>query len=273
MDLKNYFTTGEFSKILGVSKDTLFYYDKIGIFSPQLKLDNKYRYYSIFQIEPFYVIYVLKELGMPLNEIKDYMSEKNPSKLINILNKLDLDIDKQILKLKEMKSFIEKKKSLTESAKFIKHQSIDIIDLEEEYLFISLVKDNGDENLVFKALAEHIQDYIGSRGFMPPSIGQINYSNSTSHGPYGFLAYFYTKILDPKPDEKIYKKVKGSYLTSYHLTGYSNINESYENMINFAVVNNIKTEGYFFEDIVIDELATSGYDNFAVEISIKVLEK
>lgn len=76
MDLKNYFTTGEFSKILGVSKDTLFYYDKIGIFSPQLKLDNKYRYYSIFQIEPFYVIYVLKELGMPLNEIKDYMSEK-----------------------------------------------------------------------------------------------------------------------------------------------------------------------------------------------------
>ena len=30
---KNYFTTGEFAKICGVKKQTLFHYDDIGIFS------------------------------------------------------------------------------------------------------------------------------------------------------------------------------------------------------------------------------------------------
>ena len=32
-----YFTTGEFARILGVKKHTLFHYDQIGLFSPALK--------------------------------------------------------------------------------------------------------------------------------------------------------------------------------------------------------------------------------------------
>ncbi len=32
-----YFTTGEFARILGVRKHTLFHYDEIGLFSPALK--------------------------------------------------------------------------------------------------------------------------------------------------------------------------------------------------------------------------------------------
>nr|WP_243686593.1 MerR family DNA-binding transcriptional regulator [Clostridioides difficile] len=34
---KNYFTTGEFAKICGINKKTLFHYDDIGLFSPELK--------------------------------------------------------------------------------------------------------------------------------------------------------------------------------------------------------------------------------------------
>ena len=32
-----YFTTGEFAKILGVKKHTLFHYDEIGLFSPAVR--------------------------------------------------------------------------------------------------------------------------------------------------------------------------------------------------------------------------------------------
>ena len=38
-----YFTTGEFARILGVRKHTLFHYDEIGLFSPALKEENGYR--------------------------------------------------------------------------------------------------------------------------------------------------------------------------------------------------------------------------------------
>ncbi|WP_268334816.1 MerR family DNA-binding transcriptional regulator, partial [Bacillus inaquosorum] len=40
LHLQTHLTTGQFSKLMGVSKDTLFHYDRIGIFSPELKADN-----------------------------------------------------------------------------------------------------------------------------------------------------------------------------------------------------------------------------------------
>ena len=48
-----YFTTGEFARILGVRKHTLFHYDEIGLFSPALKEENGYRYYFVWQMDMF----------------------------------------------------------------------------------------------------------------------------------------------------------------------------------------------------------------------------
>ena len=50
-----YYLTGEVSKITGVSKDTLYFYDKVGLLKPD-KIDerNHYRYYShrnLWQLE------------------------------------------------------------------------------------------------------------------------------------------------------------------------------------------------------------------------------
>ena len=54
MDKKiNVLTTGQFAKIVRVSKDTLFYYDKIGLFKPEIVSKNGYRYYSYNQYYTF----------------------------------------------------------------------------------------------------------------------------------------------------------------------------------------------------------------------------
>ena len=65
------FTTGAFAALCGVTKHTLFHYDEIGIFSPAIRGENGYRYYAPVQVEVFQVISVLKEMGMPLADIKD----------------------------------------------------------------------------------------------------------------------------------------------------------------------------------------------------------
>ena len=58
-----YFTTGEFARILGVRKHTLFHYDEIGLFSPALKEENGYRYYFVWQMDMFEGIRALQKLG------------------------------------------------------------------------------------------------------------------------------------------------------------------------------------------------------------------
>ena len=58
--------TGEFAKLCGTNKRTLFHYDEIGLFSPAYTDEKGYRYYSENQCDVFFTITCLKELGMPL---------------------------------------------------------------------------------------------------------------------------------------------------------------------------------------------------------------
>ena len=56
MDHNKYMTTGEFARRMGVTKNMLFHYDKIRLFSPEIVDTNEYRYYSIYQAVESYRI-------------------------------------------------------------------------------------------------------------------------------------------------------------------------------------------------------------------------
>ncbi|MEA4988772.1 MAG: MerR family DNA-binding transcriptional regulator, partial [Anaerovorax sp.] len=51
--MKEYLTTGEFASLCGVKKDTILYYDEIGILKPDYFAENGYRYYSPNQVMIF----------------------------------------------------------------------------------------------------------------------------------------------------------------------------------------------------------------------------
>lgn len=66
---------GEFSRICQATVKTLRYYDEIGLLIPDnIDKFTNYRYYSSFQINTYYNIITLKELGLTLEEIKDNLS-------------------------------------------------------------------------------------------------------------------------------------------------------------------------------------------------------
>ncbi|POP31301.1 MerR family DNA-binding transcriptional regulator [Lactonifactor longoviformis] len=96
-----YLTTGEFARLTGVTKHTLFHYDEIGLFSPAVKGDNNYRYYTVSQLDVFDVIWTLKELDMPLKEIKSYLEHKSPRALLALLEKEEAIIDGKLTQLKK----------------------------------------------------------------------------------------------------------------------------------------------------------------------------
>ena len=62
MNRERYLTTGEFARIAGVKKHTLFHYDEIGLFRPEVTLENGYRCYTFAQLDEFDVISMLREL-------------------------------------------------------------------------------------------------------------------------------------------------------------------------------------------------------------------
>ena len=88
MLLNQRFTIGEMAKMHNIPESTLRYYDEKGIFHPAIvDSQTNYRYYTIDQFSMLDTIKFLRQLNIPLKEIKRYIDERTPSFAMNLLEK------------------------------------------------------------------------------------------------------------------------------------------------------------------------------------------
>lgn len=96
--------TNEISKMVGVSKRTLQYYDDEGIINVS-RSENNYRLYDQKTLEQLWEIMIYKEMGLKLKEIKQIllMSEDEKKEYLGLRIK---ELEKRISVLKEQDKFI-----------------------------------------------------------------------------------------------------------------------------------------------------------------------
>ena len=86
--MKPRFTTGELARLNGITKQTLIFYDRAGVFSPNEKdPHNGYRYYGADQLEMLDHILILKDMGLSLQEIRAFLSLPGPSDALDVLRR------------------------------------------------------------------------------------------------------------------------------------------------------------------------------------------
>ncbi len=86
--MKKYYTIGETASFLGVTTQTLRYYDKVDLLKPSHIDDaTSYRYYTFNQFHIIDRIKYLQGFGLPLEEIRDIMSSGSVNKLLPFLEK------------------------------------------------------------------------------------------------------------------------------------------------------------------------------------------
>lgn len=89
----------DISKILNLSKDTLRYYDKLGIVSPQKSPHNNYRYYSFEDFVVLTYVMLLRDLDIPLSEIKAAIHSSTLSDFKSLLEKQEKVIEDKLYQL------------------------------------------------------------------------------------------------------------------------------------------------------------------------------
>ena len=100
------FKITEFARIARTSRKTLQYYDEIGLFSPAYVAENGYRYYSLLQLDRLALIAVLRDLGLPLREIKRYQERGSADELGKLLEAQSREIDRSIELLRHRKAML-----------------------------------------------------------------------------------------------------------------------------------------------------------------------
>lgn len=104
-----------FARMAEVPRKTLIFYDRIGLFKPAHVADNGYRYYHRNQLDTIGVIQALKELGMPLTEIKTHLDNRTVASTLELLRTQEKLVEEQIAKLIKVKRMLVQRAANIES--------------------------------------------------------------------------------------------------------------------------------------------------------------
>ena len=99
------YSTGAFAKMNGINKRTLHYYDDIGLFSPEYKADNGYRYYTCFQTAQLEMILILRSVGLSIDEIRQYTQNPSGESFENMVRERKELLDWSLRQLMEVRQF------------------------------------------------------------------------------------------------------------------------------------------------------------------------
>jgi DNA-binding transcriptional MerR regulator len=262
-------TTGQFAKLLDVRKDTLLYYDKVGIFSPEVIAPNGYRYYSIYQADVFNVILILKELNMPLKEIKQFLDNRSPKKLLGLLEKEERALAKKISELEKMKKLVVEKINDTKQAMEV--NTLDILfesKKENQYVVVTDAKPLTHDKNIYDSIQLHYK-YLEEHDIIPSaSEGWMIRVNDVLNGETNKYDYLYTIVDEPTYANHMMEK--GTYLVAYHDGGWSSIERTYKRLVNYAKDHDLVLKSYFYENILLDELSVKGFEKYLIKISVQV---
>lgn len=262
---------GEMAKIHNISTQTLRYYDSIGLLKPRHKdEDNKYRYYDIEQFAQLDSILFLKKLGMPLKDIKKYFSDRNLKILIDLLNKKEKDIDKEIEILERYKKSISKKlQFLEQNIEEAKLEECEIVDLENRDIIYISLNDKTDIYSVeygIKELSNRLGDNLclfeGRIGAFIPQEDILNKKYVTFKD---IALIFDYSIFNHK---NIKTLSKGRYARIIYRGRYGYAEKYFDKLIKFIDMNDLESSGDGILLTVTDSAFSSKEEDYLTEIQI-----
>lgn len=262
-------TTGEFAKICNVKKHTLFHYDDIGLLKPDYYDENGYRFYSYSQLNLFYFISMMKELGMSLDEIKSYLNSRTPEQMEELFTSKINQISNEIKRLKENKRILKSRIDKIQYASEVKIDKIYKEYQEEEYYLRYRDIDDPTDKDVYKLFEDNFSEYTSIKGLDTSRYSIITIEEICGEYRYNH-EYILKKINKKVNSHKLVVKQKGEYLIGYHKGYYNTIEQTYDKMMIYAKDNNLVIGSNSYTKEILDVLTSNSKEEYLIEIIIEL---
>ncbi|MDQ6595780.1 MerR family transcriptional regulator [Bacillus salipaludis] len=282
--MQNKLSIGEMAKLRNVTVDTLRHYDKIGLLKP-IYTDPKtgYRYYSIYQYEILGTIKELRKIGFSLEEIKQFLTNRNVKKSVHLLQQSLDNIQEKINELQKIHKIL--KTRLNNIERFTKsYQDSDIVIKHfEEREYIQLDRPVGwedQENIYFGLL--ELENMIG--GDIPvlasnkfgefikkEYFDEIRQTSDSSSKLSAFQCQLFILVQDDGPEQSTQKLEKGLYICSYY-GGVDRENLLYllKKLLHHCEIHGYIPNGDAVAIMQVDISLTDQYDEAYYEIQIPI---
>ena len=267
--MKKYYTIGEVSKIYDIATDSLRYYEKKGLVIPQRR-DNGYRIYSLEEIWRLNLIKDLRKLGFSVEQIKDYIDDRNIKKTKELIEREIILIEKEIKPLirvqNKLKSKLKLIKELEESNTCDNIQVKKIRD--RKILFIEAEMSNDEEvDLALRKLESKNDEKLFL--FANKDMGVFISNEGMEEKTYDLYdrAFF---LLEDRAEHYNMILSEGYYVTKIYKGYYKQSKQLIEDMMKFIKKENYIMIGKPMEIYRIDIHDTSIEEEFITEIQIPV---
>lgn len=258
-------TIAQFAKLHGVNKRTLHYYDDIGLFSPNTKGENGYRYYDLSQSIDFDYIRMLKELNMSIEEIRVLCKKPNADNFLKIADSKIKEVDDKIRKMKAVKKVLKAKKDNLFFCEKLKKNIVRIEEQQTESILITPYDFMDDD---ISRIFTYLKD-IWSAEQIRMGIGAFISLDKVINENFEKYDGLYVPALSISSSENKINKPKGKYLCGYQKGSWDKLPLIYKEMIDYAKKNNLTLEGYAYE-IGLNEFAISDFSEYVTKIMIKI---
>lgn len=270
---KNYMTTSEFAKLCGVTKFTLFHYDKIGILKPDITDDNGYRYYSLQQLSIHDIIAVLKQVGMPLKDIKIYLENQDTHFFLKLLAQKKQMLNKQLLEIKKMQNLLQSAIDTTNYALAVTVGQPRLENWEEEYLIVSKISQEISNHEQMQRIYDQYHYCEQSNIFTAFAVGFVVNKDNIKNGEYYHAEYFFCTTNKKHNCESLYIKPAGRYAIIDHEGPRDTLAGSYEKLKFYISQNHLEIIGDAYERDLLNSLAGGKPEKYITEIAIEVTNK
>ncbi|MFC6207398.1 MerR family transcriptional regulator [Levilactobacillus tongjiangensis] len=266
MNTKQY-RIGEFARLTGVKKQTLLWYDKIGLFNPAEIGPNGYRYYTLNQFDLFSVIRSFQSIGMSLEEIKNILQNRNPQSSQKIFSQQLKKVQKEITLGENLASSLQQRIQIIQSAKTVDTQTIHIESQPAQFLFRSksFQDISPEEQAVEISKITNFRYQTNQFGSaLGAMVGKDNFlSGKTVYN------YYYCEV---RAEDSNYIKPQGTYLTGFYHGDYRDTYKIYMEIRRYAHQHHFELGPYSYEQSFIDETLSATPQEYLTRVSIPLQE-
>lgn len=267
--MKRYYKIGELVNLYNVGRDSIKYYEDLKILNPS-RDKNGYRIYDINDICKLNLIRELRNLNIPMKEIKIYLEDRNIESTKNMLEKEISIINEKIDYLEKQKNNLKNRlRVINNGINERNFGEVEIIHLNKRKAFKVHGNVNNNENIDF--LIHEMRKVLENRFYLlgNDKIGSIFDKVSLEKG----IVNKYKHVIAFLDDDSLdYNTVipEGEYLTCTYRGSYENNKIYLSKLYEYAKTNNLKIVGEPMEIYKVDISETSEEDEFITQLQVLV---
>ncbi len=172
-DKRKFFTAGELANIFNVSKQSLLYYDKVHLLSPDFVSENGYRNYSIKQFLDLEIIVNLRALDISIANIKKYLADRSKDNFVRLLQEKTAECEANIKNNQVICDTISRITEDLHKKELIPTHHITLCWHNDRLMRLTALNEDDDGKSRISKFARHSQRRAHHKGALPNHAGWV----------------------------------------------------------------------------------------------------